>query len=306
MKKDESFLSENKKALLDQAETHLKDVLNAINDIRDGHSEASVCKKYNFNKSSFRRLIFNEKIGFKYNGIIKIPASSDKDFRLEDELLSWHERLYLDVFPDRNYTNIPPNIEEVIDYLLSEDNQFLTEREIKVLLGLYRDGGNLQTVGKRYGVTRERIRQISEKGIRKLRNPKALRIFEYGIVSIEAMDRIRHQRMASAIAEAELNDYSRIEYDIKNADPQRLHELRNLIDERYNSLSNGYRNVDIYDLELSIRATNVLKRNGINTLCDLSKLNKGQLFKMRNMGRKTMDEILEKLRDYGIELEDEE
>lgn len=61
--------------------------------------------------------------------------------------------------------------------------------------------------------------------------------------------------------------------------------------------------VDLSDLELSVRSFNTLKRNGYNTLADIIKLTPAQIMKMRNMGRKSMEEIMrvigEKRVEYG-------
>ena len=56
----------------------------------------------------------------------------------------------------------------------------------------------------------------------------------------------------------------------------------------------------IDELELSVRSYNCLKRAGINTVEDLCAKTMDDLMKVRNMGRKSLDEILNKLGKYGI------
>ena len=68
--------------------------------------------------------------------------------------------------------------EEAEDYLINFAMSHLTSREQRILdlrLGL-KDGKprTLEEVGKEFNVTRERIRQIEAKAIRKLRRPKTL------------------------------------------------------------------------------------------------------------------------------------
>ncbi|WP_301859887.1 DNA-directed RNA polymerase subunit alpha [uncultured Megasphaera sp.] len=60
--------------------------------------------------------------------------------------------------------------------------------------------------------------------------------------------------------------------------------------------------VKIDVLDLSVRASNCLKRANIYTLGDLVERTEDDLSKIRNLGKKSVDEIIEKLKDYGFEL----
>lgn len=57
-------------------------------------------------------------------------------------------------------------------------------------------------------------------------------------------------------------------------------------------------NIKIDDLELSVRAFNCLKRANINTLADLVEKTEDDLSKVRNLGKKSIDEIKERLAAY--------
>ena len=59
-------------------------------------------------------------------------------------------------------------------------------------------------------------------------------------------------------------------------------------------------NKSIDELELSVRSYNCLKRAGINTVEDLCTKTMDDLMKVRNMGRKSLDEILNKLESMGL------
>ena len=58
----------------------------------------------------------------------------------------------------------------------------------------------------------------------------------------------------------------------------------------------------IEELKLSTRAYSILKRHGINTLEQLLTLNYHDILTMRNMGRKSTEEIVEKVKFYGYEI----
>ena len=62
----------------------------------------------------------------------------------------------------------------------------------------------------------------------------------------------------------------------------------------------------IEEMELSVRSYNCLKRAGIDTVGDLAKKTKGEMMKVRNMGAKSMEEVIAKLESYGIILEGNE
>ncbi len=59
-------------------------------------------------------------------------------------------------------------------------------------------------------------------------------------------------------------------------------------------------------LDLSVRASNCLKRANIYTLGDLVERTEDDLSKIRNLGKKSVDEIIEKLKDYGYDLKSNE
>lgn len=58
----------------------------------------------------------------------------------------------------------------------------------------------------------------------------------------------------------------------------------------------------IEELELSIRSYNCLKRASIHTVEDLTKKTEEDMIKVRNLGRKSLDEITKKLDDLGLSL----
>lgn len=58
----------------------------------------------------------------------------------------------------------------------------------------------------------------------------------------------------------------------------------------------------IDDLELSVRSYNCLKRAGINTLAELTNKTSDDMMKVRNLGRKSLEEVLAKLKELGLSL----
>ena len=60
--------------------------------------------------------------------------------------------------------------------------------------------------------------------------------------------------------------------------------------------------MNIDELELSVRSYNCLKRAGINTVEELVNKTSEDMMKVRNLGRKSLDEVLAKLKELGLEL----
>lgn len=60
----------------------------------------------------------------------------------------------------------------------------------------------------------------------------------------------------------------------------------------------------IDNLELTIRAQNCLKADGIITITQLQKCTEGRLLKIQNLGRKTLKEIIEQMDSLGYKLRD--
>lgn len=62
----------------------------------------------------------------------------------------------------------------------------------------------------------------------------------------------------------------------------------------------------IEDLDLSVRSFNCLKRAGINTVEDLINKSEEDMMKVRNLGRKSLEEVIQKLNSLGFSLQKED
>ncbi|MGN1235192.1 MAG: DNA-directed RNA polymerase subunit alpha, partial [Christensenellaceae bacterium] len=56
----------------------------------------------------------------------------------------------------------------------------------------------------------------------------------------------------------------------------------------------------IEDMDLSVRSYNCLKRANIHTVEDLTRKTEDEMLKVRNLGRKSLDEVIQKLQSYGL------
>ncbi|MBQ6921146.1 MAG: DNA-directed RNA polymerase subunit alpha [Bacilli bacterium] len=67
---------------------------------------------------------------------------------------------------------------------------------------------------------------------------------------------------------------------------------------------NKYENITIEDLDLSVRSYNCLKRANISTVLELTEKSEEEMMKVKNLGKKSLKEIKEKLQSIGLSFRD--
>lgn len=158
----------------------------------------------------------------------------------------------------------------------------LTGREKDVLELRYLHGLTLEQTGKRFDLTRERIRQIESRAMRKLRHPTFRKLY-----------------LLDTVGKVFEIDAEKTRLERENA------ELRKLLYEegKLNEVEDiPLKAITIEDLELSIRPYNCLLRAGIKDLYALSQMTFPELMKVRNMGKKSAYEVAEKVRKFGVKI----
>lgn len=166
----------------------------------------------------------------------------------------------------------------------------LSERERTVLKYRFVDLMTYEKVGKLYNITRERIRQVEAKALRKLRHPNRRKYLKYGV---------------SGIIENIRTDYYNRFADLES----KLIELCKLNEKtadeviRDNELRKKYAPTKIEDMDLSVRSYNCLKRAGIDNIKQIASLSYEELIHIRNLGKHSVEEIIEKLREYGYDIQ---
>ncbi len=76
--------------------------------------------------------------------------------------------------------------------------------------------------------------------------------------------------------------------------------------ERQETIKEKVLEMTIEDLDMSVRSFNCLKRAGIDTVEDLTKRTESEMIKFRNLGKKSLDEVIQKLHSLGLELKHED
>lgn len=187
----------------------------------------------------------------------------------------------------------------------------LTKQEQECVMMYYEQGNTLESIGERYGVTRERIRQIISKALHKLRHPSRLRLIELGPELIADTDEYEKRREELDRKLAVLDEDEKV----LSERLKRLSEARLLLQANgmwYQGISVKEDSGDakpsaidyqpitttpIEAMDLSVRSYNCLKRRDLTTLgLVMDAARSGELSKVRNLGRKSLEEVLNKIK----------
>ncbi len=83
-------------------------------------------------------------------------------------------------------------------------------------------------------------------------------------------------------------------------------EIESIMAEKSDNEKEKVLDLTIDELDLSVRSFNCLKRAGINTVEDLIHKSEEEMMKVRNLGRKSLEEVIAKLNSFGFTLKKEE
>ena len=171
-------------------------------------------------------------------------------------------------------TSDAPDIDASVEYILSarlteRDSARLTEREASMLKMRYKDLMTYNEISKKYNLTANRIAQIIAKVQRKLRHPKNSKYLTLGVAGIMANEK---EKLLMKLQENK---------------------------KQGKKLAEHY---TIEELDLSIRSTNCLLRAGLRTAGDVLNLGANGLMEVRNLGKRSYDEIVDRLEALGFDV----
>jgi len=87
--------------------------------------------------------------------------------------------------------------------------------------------------------------------------------------------------------------------------PEKAEATKTLVD-RGDNTKDRVLEMTIEELDLSVRSFNCLKRAGINTVQELTEKTEEDMMKVRNLGKKSLEEVQHKLADLGLYLKKSE
>lgn len=80
----------------------------------------------------------------------------------------------------------------------------------------------------------------------------------------------------------------------------------NIMVEKEEDQSEKVKEMTVEELDLSVRSFNCLKRAGINTVGELTNKTEEDMMKVRNLGKKSLEEVVSKLQEMNLSLKTEE
>lgn len=241
----------------------------------------------------------------------KTPPPIKMEDVLEDCTLPYPQNLMLAVFGEIDLESLPKDIDAGLAYVMST----LTPREQRVLELHYKEDYTREEIEIDFNVGKERVRQIMNKAIQKLRQPDRSKYLLNGYAEMRAIDRLQEEKAACMTSKQqaelihkylgpEIGRYL-IEHDraVELAKMFGCAEPAELPDKVVDTfLDVRLVNMPIEDLGLNVRTYNALHRANMNTVQDLVNLTEEELMKVRNLGCKGFEDVKEKLARIDVHL----
>ena len=256
-------------------------------------------KNVNNNTVSYNVCIWRHdlKVNERFETLEKAKAFRDEALRLCElkRIESIRVSLELTDYPYNLINALEFDVTSVIEHFQERlekvmEKHLITREEI-VLDNTYVNHKTLEEIGTEYRVTRERVRQILIKALRKIKVHK--KYFEIGELAYpEIYEKEQRDKYIEEIKSKWTYESAKKfveEYETTNEDIMKKYLL----------------DTPIEDLDFSCRTYNCLKRAYKNTLEDLIECKDVDLIKIRNLGRKSSKEIIDKVRSYGFKLKGE-
>ena len=266
-------ISSEKEQALINTQLFISKVNAAISLVLTGKSESEACRTVGLKVNFFRNFVVKD---FENNWAKK------KEFN--NGLISWKDKLLSAILGTED-VEVLDDFDKVLEDCLNN----LCDRHKKAIQLYYIDNITLEQAGKEFGVSIERFRCILNKAIRKLKIN--WRLFLYG------EDKVN-----------ELKELNKNILEIKKEIEGKQKELDTLIAisseqdrllAKANIENDERKKIVIEQLNLSSRTYNALNRAGLYTVGDILKLNYVKINRVRNLGKKSIDEVKNCMHNLG-------
>ena len=201
-----------------------------------------------------------------------------------------------------NYPDLYDDIVESFDKRFSELNIY-TNREMMIFNLRYKNYYTLGQIANEIGISKERVRQILAKAVRKLMKPNVFNRLVEHETKLEMLNAEETSRIRS-----ELKKEMSLEVAMDIVAEKFGFESKEALEECLNNggrFGNDKLDMTIDELDLTVRSYNCLKRRRVNTVGELVDYSIEDLIGFRNMGRKSIREVVEKVHNLGLSFKDD-
>ena len=292
------------------SEKVIKDVLNDKENINSG------CRKYGLDGNQMQYLLY---------GMRTILAAGERKVSRDelDQALADHgnpdcvERLYRSIFYNtigakKAIELMPADANETVEYICNHPSEFLLSKdEGKILWAVHLQGYGIEKAAREFSYTSEEAATILRKAKYKLSKKNNARFLLFGLTGyrqfqeeVEAKRKIiikeYIQKQLKADQELYLLDAKlNSTMDKINFDCTMLNQKQKADTCTDNSCSSArLKSITLDDLELSNRSYNALRRAHIENLHGIIQLKYNDLTSMKNLGQRSIIEIVSKVRSY--------
>lgn len=186
---------------------------------------------------------------------------------------------------------LPADFAGSLEYVLAG----FSERDRRIIYARFRDLKTFEEIAENENDSRERVRQILAAIIKKLNHPIRLDYLIYGVKGMEA---VAVQKSVISRLEAALRGICEIAEKLGNAPVDDIKAVAEICESAITE-----KRID--ELDLSVRCYNCLKRANYDTLGDVCSRTREEIFRIRNLGQKAFEELVEVVHRYGMKFKGE-
>ena len=212
----------------------------------------------------------------------------------DEEVLDWPDNLLKCVgITPKQYKNYYDDIIPNFDERFEEFKNILNQRELVVIKNRFKDYLSLEQIGKVFEVTRERIRQIEAKAIRKIAARKYILVNKkkkMEVIKQDDVDDIREQIRLNLTIEEAIKIVNELNTGLYTKDEKGNYHRTNFLD------------TPLQNLNLSARTYNALAKTNSRTVRDVLRKYPTQqdMRKIRSLGQKSLIEFINLLTENNV------
>ncbi len=200
--------------------------------------------------------------------------------------------------PDHHIATISDNVRFYMELTFDSGRGYVSQERNKQLYSL-QNGGITPPIGT---IFTDSIYTPVYNVNYTVENTRVGNITDYDKLTIEVLTNgVITAKEAVSLGAKILNEHLNLFVDLSD-------EAKNaeIMVEREETIKEKVLEMTIEELDMSVRSFNCLKRAGIDTVEDLTNRTEEDMIKVRNLGKKSLEEVIQKLHSLGLDLKSEE